>query len=228
LFISNLIPDLNLFAGASPIQCFPLYIFDNDGRNKRDNITDWILEKFCKHYKDLRITKYDIFHYVYAVLHHPVYIRKYSANLRQQLPRIPMIKDFYKLSIAGANLARLHLYYEGQEEYPLRKNFKLNENPDWKIEKMSFTKDRRSIIINETLSMSNIPFKAFEYMIGNRSALEWIIEQYRLRNVVSAGGEDNPNQSVDPSYIIRLIGQVTTISIESQKIINSISDSQGI
>jgi predicted helicase len=228
LFISNLIPDLNLFAGASPIQCFPLYIFDNDGKNKRDNITDWALERFCKQYKDYRITKYDIFHYVYAVLHHPGYIRKYTANLRQQLPRIPMIKDFYKLSIAGAHLAKLHLFYDGQEEYPLRKNFKLNEKPDWKIEKMSFTKDRRSIMINESLSLSNIPFKAFEYMIGNRSALEWIIEQYRLRSVASAGGEDNPNQSVDPAYISRLIGQVTTISIESQKIINSISNSHDI
>ena len=227
-FISNLIPDLNLFAGASPIQCFPLYIFDNDGKNKRDNITDWALERFCKHYMDFRITKYDIFHYIYAVLHHPVYIRKYTANLRQQLPRIPMISDFYKLSVAGANLARLHLFYEGQEEYPLRKNFKLNENPDWKIEKMSFTKDRRSIIINESLTLSNIPYKVFDYMIGTRSALEWIIEQYRLRNVVYAGGEDNPNRSVDPAYIIRLIGQVTTISIESQKIINSISDSNEI
>jgi predicted helicase len=224
-FITNLIPDLNLFAGASPIQCFPLYIFDNDGKNKRENITDWALEKFRTHYKDSRITKYEIFHYVYAVLHHPVYIRKYTANLRQQLPRIPMIRDFYKFATAGANLARLHLFYEGQEEYPLRQNFRLNENPDWKINKMSFTKDRRSIIINESLSLSNIPFKAFGYMIGNRSALEWIIEQYRLRSVVSAGAEDNPNRSVDPAYIVRLIGQVTTISIESQKIINSISDS---
>jgi predicted helicase len=227
-FISNLIPDLNLFAGASPIQCFPLYIFDDDGRNKRENITDWALEKFCTYYKDFRITKFDIFHYVYAILHHPMFIRKYTANLRQQLPRIPLIKDFYDLSRAGANLARLHLFFEGQEEYPLKKNIKFEENPDWQIEKMSFTKDRRGIIINDNFSLSNIPLRTFDYIIGNRSALEWLVEQYRVRNVATAGGEDDPNQSSDPAYIIRLIGQIITISIESHKIINSMTGSNEI
>jgi len=159
-FITNMIPDLNLFAGASPIQCFPLYIFDDDGKNKRENITDWALEKFCDYYRDYSLTKFDIFHYVYAVLHHPVYIRKYAANLRQQLPRIPLIKDFYDLALSGANLARLHLFFEGQEEYPLKKNYKFEENPDWQIEKMSFTKDRRGIYINDNLLIANIPLKA--------------------------------------------------------------------
>ncbi len=70
--------------------------------------------------------------------------------------------------------------------------------------------------------------KAFEYMIGNRSALEWIIEQYRIRNVAAAGGEDDPNLPSDPAYIIRLIGQITTVSIESQKIINSMPGSNEI
>ncbi|MCK4560776.1 MAG: hypothetical protein KAV45_13405 [Calditrichia bacterium] len=227
-FISNLIPDLNLFAGASPIQCFPFYIFDTDGRNKRENITDWALEKFSNHYKDSRITKFDIFHYVYAILHHPMYIRKYAANLRQQLPRIPFIKDFHDIVQAGSNLARLHLFFDGQEEYPLKKNIEFKESLDWQIEKMSFTKDRRGIIINDDLSISNIPVKAFEYMIGNRSALEWIIEQYRIRNVATAGGEDDPNLLSDPAYIIRLIGQITTVSIESQKIINSMPGSNEI
>jgi predicted helicase len=227
-FMTNLIPDLNLFAGASPIQCFPLYIFDDDGRNKRENITDWALEKFCNYYKDYMITKYDIFHYVYAILHHPMYIRKYTANLRHQLPRIPLIKEFYGLSRAGANLARLHLFFEGQEEYPLKKNTKFEEKPDWQIEKMSFTKDRRGIIINDNFSLSNIPVRAFDYNIGNRSALEWLVEQYRVRNVTIAGGEDNPNQFSDPAHIIRLIGQITTISIESYKIINSMTGSSEI
>jgi predicted helicase len=222
-FIANLIPDLNLFAGASPIQCFPLYIYDDDGKNKRDNITDWALEKFCTYYKDYGITKFDIFHYVYAILHNPVYIRKYTANLKQQLPRIPLIGDFYSLVTAGANLARLHLFFDGQEEYPLKKNIKVQENPDWRFEKISFTKDRRGIIINEDLSLSNIPARAFEFIIGNRSALEWIIEQFRFRNMVTAGSEDDPNELTDPSYITRLIGQIITVSIESLKIINSLS-----
>ena len=88
--------------------------------------------------------------------------------------------------------------------------------------------DRKGIIINEDLSLTNIPLKALDYMIGNRSALEWLVEQYRVRKVISAGGEDDPNQQTDPAYIIRLIGQITTVSIESQKIINSMSGSNEI
>jgi predicted helicase len=228
IFASNLIPDLNLFAGSSPIQCFPFYIFDSDGQNKRENITDWALEKFAKHYKDSRITKFDIFHYVYAILHHPVYIRKYGANLRQQLPRIPFIKEFHDIVKVGSNLARLHLFYDGQEEYPLKRTTEFKGDPDWHFKKMIFTKDRRGIKINDDLLISNIPVKAFDYMIGNRSALEWIIEQYRKRNVTSAGNEDDPNRPADPAFIIRLIGQIITVSLESQKLINSMPGSNEI
>jgi len=227
-FITNLTPDLNLFAGASPIQCFPFYIYDCDGRNKRENITDWAQELFVNHYRDSRITKFDIFHYVYAILHHPMYVRKYGANLRQQLPRIPFVKDFHDIVQIGSNLARLHLFFDGQEEYPLKKITDIKKDPDWQFEKMIFTKDRRGVKINDDLSVSNIPAKAFEFMIGNRSALEWVVEQYRKRMIVSAGNEDDPNRSSDPAYIIRLIGQIITVSIESQKLINSMPGSNDI
>ena len=221
IFISNLIPDLNLFAGASPIQGFPYYIYDPDGQNKRENITDWALDTFVSTYKDPRITKYDIFHYVYAILHHPGYVHKYGANLRQQLPRIPLIREFHELVQAGLNLSRLHLFFEGQEEYPLKKNIEIKDKSDWQFDKMNFTKDRRAIRINEDLLVSNIPTKTFEYLIGNRSALEWIIEQYRVKDVSETGHDDNPNRPTDPAYIIRLIGQIITVSLESLRIINS-------
>jgi predicted helicase len=228
IFVSNLVPDLNLFAGASPIQCFPFYLYDNDGRNKRENITDWALDKFVNHYNDTRITKVDVFHYIVAMLHHPGYIRKYNANLRKQLPRIPLIKEYYEMVKAGSNLVRLNLYFEGQEEYPLKQSIEIKQTSDWQFEKMNFTQDRRGIKINDNIVISNIPPKAFEYMIGNRSALEWIVEQYRSKNIVDAGSNDNPNRNSDPTYIIRLIRQITTVSLESQKIINSMPESNNI
>ena len=49
------------------------------------------LEQFRAHYGDPSITKWDIFHYVYAVLHHPEYRQRYAANLRRELPRIPFV-----------------------------------------------------------------------------------------------------------------------------------------
>ena len=83
---SNRIPDLH-FTGDT--QCFPFYTYAEDGSNRRENITDWALEQFRSHYADPSITKWDIFHYVYAVLHHPEYRERYAANLRRELPRIP-------------------------------------------------------------------------------------------------------------------------------------------
>ena len=93
-------------------QCFPFYVYDEDGTNRRENITDWALEHFRKHYNDKKITKWDIFYYVYGVLHHPEYRAKYAENLKRELPRIPLAKDFWGFSKAGKELARLHIEYE--------------------------------------------------------------------------------------------------------------------
>jgi len=71
-------------------QCFPLYVYNEDGTNRRENITDWALETFRKHYQDDRITKWDIFYYVYGILHHPQYRAKFADNLKRELPRIPL------------------------------------------------------------------------------------------------------------------------------------------
>ena len=80
------VPDLHLTGDS---QCFPFYTYDEDGTNRRENITDWALEQFRGHYQDDAITKWDIFHYVYGLLHHPDYRERYQANLKRELPRIP-------------------------------------------------------------------------------------------------------------------------------------------
>ncbi|TFH01790.1 MAG: hypothetical protein E4H13_03915 [Calditrichales bacterium] len=221
-FMTNLIPDLNLFAGASPVQCFPLYSYDRDGFSRRENISDWALESFITHFKDFRISKYDIFHYIYAVLHHPQYIRKYAANLKKQLPRIPFVSPFDVLAKAGKDLARLHLFYEGQEEYPLKLTYSSTGHPDWIFDKMGLEENHRRIRINEELSVSKIPAKAYTYLLGNRPALEWVVDQYRVREGQVTKSTDDPNQSADPTFITRLIGQVVTVSLETIKIINDL------
>jgi predicted helicase len=67
----------------------PLYTYAEDGTNRRQNITDWALEQFRDRYGDRSITQWDIFHYVYAVLHHPECRQRYAANLRREQLRIP-------------------------------------------------------------------------------------------------------------------------------------------
>ena len=98
----NQFPD-RLPQGGS--QCFPFYTYDEDGTNRRENITDWALEHFQTHYGDNTITKWDIFYYNYGLLHHPDYRQKYEANLKRDLPHIPFAKDFWGFANAGARLA---------------------------------------------------------------------------------------------------------------------------
>jgi predicted helicase len=114
--MTNSIVDL-LPQGGS--QCFPFYSYDEDGSNRRENITDWALGQFRGRYGDEGISKWDIFYTVYALLHHPVYRQRYGDNLKRDLPRIPYVEDFGAMAQAGRQLAELHLNYESVEPYPL-------------------------------------------------------------------------------------------------------------
>ena len=93
--MANKIVDLNMVSpGAGGSRCFPFYTYDEDGSNRRENITDWALAQFRTQYGDDTISKWDIFHYVYGLLHHPAYRERYQANLKRDLPRIPFAPDF--------------------------------------------------------------------------------------------------------------------------------------
>jgi hypothetical protein len=91
LLVTDRIANYHLAGAGAGTQCFPFYMYSDDGSHQRENITDWALEQFRSHYHDLSITKWDIFYYVYAVLHHPEYRQRYAANLRRELPRIPFV-----------------------------------------------------------------------------------------------------------------------------------------
>ena len=117
---SRNIPDLHLVGAASGTECLPLYRYTAAG-DRVDNITDWALAQFRARYPDhaARITKQAIFHYVYAVLHHPAYRAKYERNLKRELPRIPFYDDFPQWAAWGEQLMALHLDYEQVTPYPL-------------------------------------------------------------------------------------------------------------
>ena len=217
------VPDIHLTGDTA---CFPFYTYDEDGSNRRENITDWALEQFRSHYKNRSITKLDIFHYVYAVLHHPLYRERYAANLKRELPRIPFAPDFKALADIGKRLAEIHVNYEQQPEYLLERIEAPGKPLDWRVEKMKLSKDKRSIIYNDFLTLAGIPPEVFEYRLGNRSALEWIIDQYQVSTDKRSGITNDPNRDADPEYIVRLIGQVVTVSQETVKFTNLIAESQ--
>ena len=204
-------------------QCFPFYTYDEDGTNRRENITEWALAQFRTHYQDDSISKWDIFHYNYGILHHPDYRERYQANLKRDLPHIPFAEDFWGFAKAGAQLADIHVNYEDQDEYDTLQLIQTPNVPlNWRVEKMKLAKDKTSLAYNDFLTLDGIPSKAFEYRLGTRSALEWVIDQYRVKTDKRSGILNDPNHADDPQYIVRLIGKVITVSLETVEIVNKL------
>ncbi|MEN9849461.1 MAG: hypothetical protein RL368_2201 [Pseudomonadota bacterium] len=217
--ISNHIPDLNFY--GDPQQSFPFYIYNEDGSHRQENLTDWALKDYQNHYADENISKWDIFYYVYSLLHHQGYRDKYTANLKRELPRIPKFKEFWKLSHVGKKLADLHVNYETKKEYPLQ--IQSNGEIDWRVKKMRFNKEKTVIKYNDSLTLSGIPPEALEYKLGNRSALDWIIDQYQISTDKRSGITNDPNNLNDKSYIIKLIMRIVTVSVETVELVGEIS-----
>ncbi len=210
--------------GGRTGQCFPYYVYDEDGSNQRENISNWALEHFRQQLGEQSISKWDIFYYVYGLLHAPSYRERYAANLRRELPRIPIVAlaDFQAFAKAGRELAELHINYESQPEYPLQWLENRDEPLNWRVESMKLSKDRTSLRYNNFLSLAGIPAKAFEYKLGNRSALDWVIDQYRVSTDTRSGISNDPNRHDDPEYIVRLIGKIITVSLKTVDIVAEI------
>jgi len=215
----SVIPDLQLVMNS---QCFPFYIYDEQGNNRTENISDWALKQFQTQYKDNKIEKWEIFAYIYGILHHPDYRQRYGANLKRDLPHIPFAADFQAFVTAGKRLGDLHINYENAPAYPLKYIENPSEALNFRVEKMRLSKDKTQIIYNEFLTLGGIPPKAFLYQLGNRSALEWVIDQYQVSVDKRSGIESDPNRPEDEQYIIRLIEKVITVSVETVDIVYSL------
>jgi len=155
----------------------------------------------------------------YAVLHHPEYRTRYAANLKRELPRIPFPPDFHAFAAAGKCLMELHIDYEKQPEYPLEQLEDPKAQVSFRVERMKLSKDKSEILYNDFLTPRGIPSATYDYRLGNRSALEWVIDQYQVSTDKRSGIVNDPNRADDPQYILRLVGQVISVSLETQQIV---------
>lgn len=254
IFISNSIVDLNCLDAGT--QCFPLYWYDNstadiadlfsaqqsemDRYVRRDGVTDWVLSTARKQYGS-RVTKEDIFYYVYGILHAPDYRTTFAADLKKSLPRLPLVEspdDFWAFSRAGRSLAELHLGYEHVEPYAgCRTLYAPLTNRGDEIsylidDKMRFgkldskTADKRIIHYNAGITIENIPLEAYDYVVNGKSAIEWVMERYAVKTDPASRIENNPNdwcrEHDDPKYIYNLLLRVITVSLETMKIVRSL------
>ena len=227
--MANQIPDSLPQSGS---QCFPFYTYDEDGTNRRENITDWALTHFREHYQDNSITKWDIFHYTYGLLHHPVYRERYEMNLKRDLPHIPtplapldrgVAADFWRFTKAGVALADIHVNYESVRKYEGLKYIETDGMPvDWRVEKMRLSKDKTQLTYNGFLTLDGIPAEVFEYRLGTRSALEWIVDQYRVKTDKRSGIVNDPNRTDEPRYIVDLIARIIHVSLRTVEIVKNL------
>ncbi len=146
--------------------------------------------------------------------------------MKRELPRIPLAPDFRAFVQAGETLARLHLEYESLEHWPLR----WVENPavplSYRVEKMKLSKDKTSLRVNDWLTLADIPPEVNRYRLGNRSALDWVVDQYQVKPITGPGGDriSDPNRPEDEEYIVRLVGQVVRVSVETVRIVESLPE----
>ncbi len=145
------------------------------------------------------------------------------------LPRIPKVVDFAGFATAGHKLADLHVGYETVTPFPLTEATTGNptEGERYRVQKMTFGrgKDRSTVIYNAQLTLSGIPEGAYRYMLGSRSAIEWILDRYQVSTHKDSGIRNDPNDwSEDPRYIVDLLKRIVTVSLDTMKIVDALPD----
>jgi predicted helicase len=179
------------------------------------------------------ITKEAIFHYCYAVLHDPIYREKYALNLKREFPRIPFYADFWLWADWGATLMHFHIAYEQVAPFPLTRT----NIPDEKARaarlspKALLRTDTTagSITLDSETTLSGIPPEAWSYKLGNRSALDWMLDQYKEKKPKDPTIREkfDPYRFADyKEKVIYLLMRVTTVSVETMKIVNSMREAK--
>ncbi|WP_375683161.1 MULTISPECIES: DEAD/DEAH box helicase [unclassified Bartonella] len=211
---------------------------------RRDAITDEGLAHFKAAYPNETITKDDLFYYVYGLLHSEDYRSRYADNLCKELPRIPCVKsadDFWKFVTAGRELGHLHVNYEDVEPYPVtfkKGNPKQTEisNPEkfYYVTEMKFAKiknskekDKSTVFYNSSITITDIPLEAYEYIVNGKPALEWVMGRQCIKTDKKSGIVNDANRYAvetvgNPAYPLELFQRVITVSLETMKIVKNL------
>jgi predicted helicase len=241
VIMTSLIADLNCLDAGT--QCFPLYWYetldknsfslfdkiDDPNRMRHDGVTDYILQESIRLYGD-KTTKEDIFYYVYGFLHSPDYRETFANDLKKSLPRLPSIDDadqFWAFSKAGRQLGDLHVNYESVPPYP-SVTVTGADLENYRVEKMRFpAKGKKDTIhVNSLITVSEIPAKAYEYVVNGKSAIEWVMERYQVTTHKESGITNDPNEWAtevgNPRYILDLLLSIINVSVQTVDIVASL------
>lgn len=204
------------------------------------NINPECTRELNRHYQTKSINDDDVFHYTYAVLHSRQYRETFEDDLRKMPPRLPMaadFADFMRFVEAGQELANLHVSYETVQPFALRESYADDWHADapaaFRVERMLYAGkkpnlDSSRIKYNAGVTLEGIPAKAHEYVLGTKSAIDWLVERYRVTEHPKSGIVNDPNdwasEHGDPRYIIDLIKRVTTVSVRTVDIVSRLPE----
>lgn len=255
-FMTDIVPSLHAVDMVGS-QYFPLHYYQSDssendegegdetqsslfatpttatGAVRRDGVTDVGLAHFHSAYSDKKLTKEDVFYYVYGMLHSAEYRERYADNLGKELPRIPRVKkaaDFWAFSRAGRALGELHVGYERVAEYSARVEGPARPTAaQCRVEKMRFGKgkDKSVIHYNDFFTVRDIPLAAYDYVVNGKPAIEWVMERQSVTTDKASGivkdANDWATETVgDPRYPLSLLLRVITVSLETLKLVNGL------
>jgi predicted helicase len=226
--ISDRVPN---FHSMDTGQAYPLYFYPDLKPNKEedslfasdpvdpraDGISDWALQIFRSKY-GRSVSKEDIFYYVYGVLSAPQFVKRFKNELKKESPRIPLLKEFNEYSTFGKKLSELHINYEILENDFVRVEIseKVSDSKDlYRVEKMRFGKtgDKSTIHFNQFITILNIPEEIYSYLINGKSAVEWIMDRYIVKEDADSGNLNDPNDfSDDPKYVLNLLLSIMAMS----------------
>ena len=229
--VADKLTDLH-FTGDT--QCLPLYRYTDDGE-RVSNITQWGIDSINGHYRrewgdDFEtltgpdgITAEEIFAYTYAVLHDPAYRHEYAVDLLREFPRLPLYQGFHHWAEMGQTLLDLHIGFESAEPYPLQL---VEQAGEAKRVLLRADKDGGRIVLDDKSSLTGVPDEAWEYRLGSRSALEWVLDQYKEKKPRDPTilAKFNTYRFADhKERVIELLQRVCTVSVETVRTVERLA-----
>ncbi len=238
-------------------QCFPFWLYENQtekandaqrdfledaakGYRRTDAITDFAIRTFRSAYPSETITREDIFHYIYGLLHSEDYRTRFSANLAKELPRIPLVnslEDYRAIRDAGQRLGELHVDYENVHPWDgcqveIEGAGELPPETLYRVEKMRHpgkgkNKDRSTVILNRHITIREIPEMAWDYVVNGKPALAWVMERQAVKTEKASGIVSDANRYAvetvgDPRYPLDLLLRIITVSLETITIVRDL------
>ncbi|MCY4416199.1 MAG: N-6 DNA methylase [Chloroflexi bacterium] len=216
--------------------CVPLYRYTADGE-RVSNITEWGLRQFREHYGDDGIGAEDVFAYVYAMLHDPAYRERYEVDLRREFPRVFFQDDFEWWAGKGRELLDLHIGFESVEPWGLERveagAGAGASTGSGRAARVILRADRDVGVIRldgET-SLRGVPAEAWEYRLGSRSALEWVLDQYKEKKPRDPTIRERFNTyrfAEHKERVVELLDRVCAVSVATVGIVGELEERSGV